>query len=175
MRYSACLFVMAFPLGLFAQTAETDQPVLQKLLVEVQQLRAAIERSTLLGTRTQLAISQLQLQENKVTTLSRQLNDVRDTVAQVSSEKAKLAQRIKSLEETPPASPDQRRDLEAGLKQLKLELEQFAAAEQRNSGREGDLTSQLQAAQRDVQDSRARITEMERLLDAAIQQMLKVK
>jgi hypothetical protein len=37
------------------------------------------------------------------------------------------------------------------------------------------LTVQFQAAQREVQDSRNRVAEMEKTLDAAIQQMLKGK
>src|SRR5690349_11206536 len=65
MRLIRIFLLAACPLVLVAQPAETDQRVLQTLLSEVRQLRAAIERSTLLGVRTQLAISQLQLQESK--------------------------------------------------------------------------------------------------------------
>src|SRR5678815_2776293 len=64
MRYFAILLAV-YPAAAFAQPAAADSNVLQALLSEVQQLRMAIERSTLLGTRTQLAISQLQLQESR--------------------------------------------------------------------------------------------------------------
>jgi hypothetical protein len=66
-----------------------------------------------------------------------------------------------------------RADLDKQLKQDKLELESAAAQELRFAAREGELTSQAMTAQREVQESRAWISEMQRQLDAAIQQMLK--
>ena len=63
--------------------------------------------------------------------------------------------------------------LERQIKQDKLRLEQLIAQEQRQAAREGELAGQLRAAEREVSDSRSRIAEMERVLDSAIQQMLK--
>ena len=51
---------------------EPDQRITQTLISEIQQLRLAIERSTLLTARTQLATSQLQLQETAVARLTSQ-------------------------------------------------------------------------------------------------------
>src|SRR5436190_13324700 len=50
-----------FPLVLAAQSPESDQRITQALISEIQQLRLAIERSTLLNTRTQLALSRPQV------------------------------------------------------------------------------------------------------------------
>ena len=61
------------------------------------------------------------------------------------------------------------------IKDLKVMLEMSAGREERISVREGELNAQSQAAQREVQDSRSRIAEMGKALDAAIQQMLKGK
>ena len=61
------------------------------------------------------------------------------------------------------------------IKDLKMMLEMSAGREERISVKEGELNAQFQAAQREVQDSRSRIAEMEKALDAAIQQMLKGK
>jgi uncharacterized coiled-coil DUF342 family protein len=61
------------------------------------------------------------------------------------------------------------------IKDLKTMLEMSAGREERIAAKEGELTAQFQAAQREVQDSRNRIAEMEEALDAAIQQMLKGK
>ena len=74
MRY---LLFLAVPLALAAQSAESDQRITQTLISEIQQLRLAIERSTLLNARTQLAISQLQMQEATVARLTRQLDEAR--------------------------------------------------------------------------------------------------
>ena len=177
MRYIRIFLLAACPIALFAQQAETDQRVLQALLSEVQQLRVAIERSTLLGARTQLAISQLQLQEGKTERLSRELQSLRDGNSQLTSHKERLSQGIKEFEarRTLPAfsTPQAQTEVENTIKQFKFELEELVANEQRKAAREGELASQLQAAQREVQDSRNRIAEMERTLDAAIQQMSK--
>ena len=167
----------ACPLALFAQPAETDPRVLQTLLSEVQQLRVAIERSTLLGVRTQLAISQLQLQESKTERLSRELQALRESASHFESRKAQITQAIQEFEakRSMPgsSSPQAQNEVESNLKHFKVELDELVVNQQRSSAREGELTSQLQAAQRDVQDSRNRIAEMERTLDTAIQQMLK--
>jgi chromosome segregation ATPase len=65
--------------------------------------------------------------------------------------------------------------IEAKLRELKAELEQATAMETNRAAREGELSMQLQAAQNQISDSRARIAEMERALDTAIQQLLKQK
>jgi hypothetical protein len=170
------LFLLA-PVALFAQAAETDQRILQTLLSEVQQLRAAIERSTLLGVRTQLAISQLQLQESKTERLARELQVLRDGNSAFANRKSQVTLTIRELEakRSQPAfsNPQGQTEVESNLRHFKRELEELAANEQQKMAREGELASQLQTAQREVQDSRSRIGEMERTLDAAIQQMLK--
>ena len=94
MRYIGIFLLAACPITLFAQPAETDQRVLQTLLTEVQQLRVAIERSTLLGARTQLAISQLQLQESKTERLSREFQALRDGASQFEIRKGQITQTI---------------------------------------------------------------------------------
>jgi hypothetical protein len=71
------------PFAALAQPTENDSRTLQTLLSEVQQLRVAIERSTLLGARTQLAISQLQLQEGKAERLSKDLLDARERKSEI--------------------------------------------------------------------------------------------
>jgi len=174
MRYLSLLFLTAAAWG---QSADADPKILQTLLTEVQQLRIAIERSTLLGTRTQLAVSKLQMQETRVSQLSRELANLRDEGPNLTAEEARLKDRVKQAEEARPSpqfsSPESRSELESQIRQLKFSLEEVASKETRRSAREGEIMAQLQAAQAEVFDSRNRITEMERALDAAIQQLLK--
>jgi chromosome segregation ATPase len=174
MRYLTLLLLTAAAWG---QAADSDARVLQSLLTEVQQLRVAIERSTLLGTRTQIAISKLQMQETRAAQLSRELDNLRDEGPSLSMEKARLSERLKQAEEarTSPQfnSSESRGELESQIRQMKLTIEEFGAKETRRSAREGELAGQAQAAQAEVADSRSRIAEMERALDAAIQQLLK--
>lgn len=58
-------------------------------------------------------------------------------------------------------------------KHNKVRLDEMIAQEPVRAAREGELASQLQAAERALADSRQWIAEMQRSLDAAIQQMLK--
>ncbi|SPF36969.1 exported hypothetical protein [Candidatus Sulfopaludibacter sp. SbA4] len=170
MRY---LLLLAFAMPAFAQKAETDQPVLQTLLAEVQQLRLAIERSTLLGTRAQIALSRLQMDEGTAAKLSQELSEVRRQALSMATKRAELSERTKDLEaRTPPQgmTPEQ---WQFEIKQSKIELEEIAAAEQERTAREAELVGQFQAAQNQLAQSRAAISEMERSLDAAIQQLLK--
>ena len=169
MRYLAALLFCSMA---FAQNAEPDQKIQQTLISEIQQLRLAIERSTLLGARTQLAISQLQLQETSISHLTQQLNDLRMSAPSIARRRTEAEQQLKRLEELPPGKPEYEQVKEA-IPHLKLEIEEATATEQQRSAREGELASQLQAAQNRIADSRNRIEEMERALDAAIQQILK--
>jgi hypothetical protein len=174
MRYLTLLLLTS---AAWAQTADSDSRVLQSLLTEVQQLRIAIERSTLLGTRTQLAISKLQMQETRASQLERELVSVREESSSIASEKARLSDSLKQAEEarTSPqfSSPESRSDLESRIRQMKLAIDDYTARETRRAAREGELASQAQAAQSEVADSRSRIAEMERALDIALQQLLK--
>ena len=172
MRFS---FLLVLPLTLAAQTADSDQQVTRTLISEIQQLRLAIERSTLLNARTQLAVSQLQLQETSLSRIKQQLDDARAQAPGLNGQKVRIAETIKQLEHNRTLVSESREasDLEARIKEMNLELDQANAMEQVRAARESDLAIKLQTAQAEIVDSRTRIAEMERALDAAIQQMLK--
>lgn len=173
MRSAVLLFLAAFPL--FPQT--NDAKTLDALLSEVRELRLAIERSTLLGTRTQLAVSHLQLDEAAAARVAQQLADLRSEGPASTGHVAQLTERVKHLEDSRTsaewAAPQKHDELEALIKQTKLECDQAAAYEQQRAARESELANQLQAAQNAVADTRSRIAQMEQAVDAAIQQLLK--
>jgi len=56
-----------------------------------------------------------------------------------------------------------------------LELEELNAREQDRNARESELASQFQAAQKQLAESRAQVADMERSLDAALQQLIKAQ
>jgi predicted nucleic acid-binding Zn-ribbon protein len=174
MRY---LVLFALPLALAAQPADSGEKLTQALIGEIQQLRLAIERSTLLGARTQLAISQLQMQETAMARASQQVNDARREGATLSGQRSRLADSIREAEQrrsNPEYASGVRKDqIDFEIKAMKAELEQTNAAETIRAAREGEVTAQLQAVQAQIGESRARISEMERALDAAIQQLVK--
>jgi hypothetical protein len=171
-----CLAIFVLPLALAAQSGDNGK-VTEALISEIQQLRLAIERSTLLNARTQLAISQFQLQETTVARLASQLNDVHMQTPGLNGRRTRLTDAIQHMEQqklTPEfASGPKKEQLESELRDSKIELEQANAMQVSFSAREGELAAALQAAQAQIAASRARIDEMERALDAAIQQLLK--
>jgi len=176
MRYFTFLL---FPTALIAQSAAPDQRLTQTLINEIQQLRLAIERSTLLGARTQLAIGELQLQESAVARISQQYNDVRFAGPSAASRLNQFTEAVKSMEDSlgkPEwAEPRKHEELDDALRQRKAELDGLRTEEQQRSAREGELAAQLQTAQNQIAEARTRIAEMERALDAAIQQLSKEK
>jgi hypothetical protein len=163
------------PFVLFAQSAESDPRVVQTLISEIRELRQAIERSTLLNARTQLAISQLQMQETAVGRLSSQLNDVRSQGMATSGAAKRFSDMVADLEQrrTTVTDPKARAQVEEDLKHMKFQMEQTTAMETARVTREGELAMQLQQAQSQIAASRGRIEEMERALDAAILQLTK--
>jgi hypothetical protein len=166
---------LSFSLALAGQTPAPDQQLTQTLISEIQQLRMAIERSTLLNARTQLAVSQLQLQEQSVARLTSQMDGIRTQAPWSTMMKARAAEGIKDLEQRRATTSDPKiqQQIEAEIKEAKFQLEQAASMETTRLAREGEISLQLQQAQSQIADSRSRIAEMERALDAAIQQMLK--
>ena len=70
--------VSAFATATLARQARQDPDVLGALLVEVRGLRAAIEQMSSASARIQLAMGRLQLNEQRITTYMRRLDDIRD-------------------------------------------------------------------------------------------------
>src|SRR6266446_7647209 len=89
---ACCLLIVGIPLvALGQQTGATDaspeRATLQALLTEVRQLRFALERSTSVVPRIQLAFQRLQLQQARVDRLSKQLEDSRTHTAATTERK----------------------------------------------------------------------------------------
>ncbi|HEY1341656.1 MAG TPA: hypothetical protein VGF59_29295 [Bryobacteraceae bacterium] len=173
MRYASLLLLGAAVLP--AQTPDPDTRLIQTLTAEVRELRLAIERSTLLGSRTQLAISRLQLQQTAAAQAIRDLDAVRRETAEVAARRVSIERRIKGLEEHAPlaSKPEERAGMDQELKELRLNLEIVSGDLDRRGAREAELGSRVSALQAQVSDAEGRITQMERSLDEAIQQLLK--
>src|SRR5260370_40594918 len=62
---------------LFGQSQDPERQNIPALLSEVHQLRLAIERSTLLGTRMQISLQRIQMQEVRTARLSQDLDRLR--------------------------------------------------------------------------------------------------
>src|SRR5258706_5394234 len=112
---------------------QTEPQTLQTLLNEVRELRLSIDRSTLLGARTQIALQRIQMQEARTARAAQELGTVHQQAEDVATNRARIAANIKEMEEKAPRLGDntKRQESEDIVKQLKRELEMLAGTEQR--------------------------------------------
>ena len=79
---AAGVVALGFGASMAAQGSKPQEPeVLSALLTEVRGLRQAMEQMAAAGPRVQLALGRLQLQEQRVNTMIRRLETLRDTIA----------------------------------------------------------------------------------------------
>jgi septal ring factor EnvC (AmiA/AmiB activator) len=148
---TCCLLLIGADLFVPAQetksvAATTDKPTIEALLLEVRQLRLALERSTSLVPRIQLAAQRFQLQQTRVDRLSTELRDFRTKMAEESAHKAdELRQLQAMLNETKDTS--ERARLESAVRERTAMSQQESPVEQQRMAQEAELASQLQREQ----------------------------
>jgi hypothetical protein len=153
-----------------AQPIASDQKASKALVKEMQQLR----RAMLLIAHVQLAVGDLQVQEAAVARLAQQHNEVRSGGATMSVRRKQLTDRVQDLEmRRTNADASSRGVLDVQLIAARSELVEVTAADEERSSRETDVASELNAARSALSDTRARIAELQRSLNAAIQELPK--
>ena len=172
MRFLLLAAVLSLPA--FCQTSPAPETqALQTLLNEVRELRLSIDRSTLLGARTQIALQRIQIQEARTARLSQGYESIHQQAEEITSHRARVAARAKETEDSVARLSDihERQGAEETAKQLKGEVEALTGTEQRIRAREAELAGQLQIEQGRLQELFSRVDEMERALDQAIRQI----
>ena len=160
------LFVAA--LAISPGHAQESQSILPALLTEVRGLRAAMEQMAAAGPRVQLALGRLQLQEQRVNTLLRRLETVRDSLASAERELLQHqnqlatfeAMRDRSLEPNHPP----REEIEQMLKNFKNEASRASAEVQRLTAEETSIAGEIATEQARWTDLNQRLEELERSL-----------
>jgi len=149
-----------------AQANATPPDVLAALLVEVRALRVAMEQMASAGPRVQLALGRLQLQEQRVNTLVRRLEEVRSTLTQAQKDSEATTQRMSELERMSREAPEPevRRDADAELKHLKMDTARATLDLQRLQTEEAALTQDIAAEQSRWTDLNQRLEALERSL-----------
>ncbi|MEN3337446.1 MAG: hypothetical protein V7647_1122 [Acidobacteriota bacterium] len=142
--------------------AAPSQDVLPALLVEVRGLRAAMERMATAGPRVQLALGRVQLQEQRINTLIRRLEEIRASVVSAQGDYDRLR--------------DDSRDIEDGLRNFQPggpSLEQLKAHQTGVSRELGAAASRLQrltaeeaSTASDVTVEQGRWTELNQRMEA---------
>jgi chromosome segregation ATPase len=158
---TVCLFGVSSP-GV-AQT-RTDDPI-RELLTEVRLLRQALERAATVGTRIQLLVARVQLQEQRIGELSRRLDSVRAELRDVERETTALAPQVASMQEATQAEdPNDRRAAEQAAAMLNSQLETLERRRQELSGEEGLISQQIAAEQGRWTEFNTRLEALERSL-----------
>jgi chromosome segregation ATPase len=160
---------MLIVLGTTAGGQTPQQPnrdTLGALLVEVRGLRSAIEQMASVGPSIQLAMGRLQLQEQRINTLVRRADVVRDALAAAHKRAGELRDRLSSLQQALEDSTDSthRSAIEGELPNLKQELGRATAEVQRLQTEESDTATQVSSEQARWAEINQRLEELDRTL-----------
>jgi chromosome segregation ATPase len=148
-----------------APAAAPSSDILPSLLVEVRGLRAAMEQMAAAGPRVQLALGRLQLQEQRIQTLVRRLEEAKVNQGRPEREYHRLGERIKEIGELiPTMNDDTRRQLEFELKVAKSEHARLGGEMQKIAAEEAFLTQEIANEQARWSDFNQRLEELERSL-----------
>jgi chromosome segregation ATPase len=148
------------------QTSQPNQDTMGALLVEVRGLRSAIEQMASVGPSIQLAMGRLQLHEQRINTLVRRADGLRDALVAAHKQTGELQDRLRNgqreLEDNPEAQ--RRSQLQAFMADHKLQLARATAEIQRLQTEEADAASQIASEQARWADINQRLEELDRAL-----------
>ena len=144
-----------------AQTSNAG--VLVDFLTEVRGLRAAMEQMASAGPRIQLATARLQLQEQRINSLARRVDDVRASIRNRQDEATQLTRRYQQLESAAAQSPN-RDQVDLELKAIRAAVSQAQSDVQRLQGEDADLSQQIAIEQGRWTDINQRLEELDRAL-----------
>ena len=163
----ARLFVLAicggflFPAGAQAQTPD----VLGELLKEVRGLRLAMERAATVGARIQLLVARVQMQEQRISELSRRAVTVREELSKIDSDTATITSMVKRFEAPVANMPaEDRAALESQMEMFKLQLANGEKRRQELLNEEAMLSQQMSADQGRWSDVNNQLDQLERSL-----------
>jgi chromosome segregation ATPase len=152
-----------------------SQDILPALLAEVRGLRAAMEQMTSAGSRVQLALGRLQLQEQRLSAATARLGGIRDQLTGSQRRYAELQEQIGSLEATlagqresdlpkgvPPEQVSQMLTMQ--LRESQREVVSIAADIQRLTAEEAAVANDVSSEQARSADLNQRLDELERAL-----------
>jgi chromosome segregation ATPase len=161
----AVLIVLATTAG--GETPQQpNQDTLGALLVEVRGLRSAIEQMASVGPSIQLAMGRLQLQEQRINTLVRRGDVVRDALTAAHKRAAALRDRFGNLQRALEEStePLNRSNIEGQLPMVKQDLARATAEIQRLQTEESEAAAQVSSEQARWAEINQRLEELDRAL-----------
>ncbi len=159
------LVASAFAASTIAQQTRQDPDALSALLVEVRGLRAAIEQMSSAGARVQLAMGRLQLNEQRITTYMRRVDEIRDrrlpAELDVQKRQRELAAFVDSFRQSRPPIPP---EIEDEVKRMKGELAEASAYLLRLQNEEAQLSRDIATEQDRWAEINRTLEELDRVL-----------
>ena len=158
--------VLCFCVSAQAQSSECS--VIQALLSEVHQLRLALERSSTIAPRIQIAVERVKIQQETVARLSKQLEDVQLEFAREQASRENQGEQVKILERhmTETVDPVERKRLEQFTDTFQAQSQALQKVLQSIQAREADVTSRLRSEQATLDGLNDRLNQIERELTA---------
>ena len=139
----------------------------QALLVEVRQLRQALERSTLIGPRIQIAVERVKMQQDALSRVAQVAEESRKDLERAQDTLRGLTAKIKDSDAVVNqiANPEERKQVDSELREVKSRVEHFQAAEQSARARDAELQNRLRQEQALLDAANDRLNQIERALD----------
>ena len=160
--------MLAAPSMASAQSSASPAPdVLKELLVEVRGLRAAMERAATVGARIQLLVARVQMQEQRITELSRRAVAVREELSRIDAGIAQHSAMMKQFERSGSsarANPDEQREIEGMIEMQKQQIVFTEKRRQELLSEDALLAQQIAADQSRWSDVNNQLDELERSL-----------
>ena len=138
---------------------------LQALLLEVRQLRQALETSTLVVPKIQLTLLRMQTQQESVNRATKELDDLRVRIARSDSERADLLKSI-DFEVGQEQEASRKATLQNQLKQFKAAMEQPRTGDFQLRATEAELSGRLRIEQAKLDEINGKLNVLDRMLDA---------
>lgn len=159
------IVVSVFTTSLFARQARQDPDVLGALLIEVRGLRTAIEQMSSASARIQLAMGRLQLNEQRITTYMRRIDEIRDRRLPAEQDVRKRQGEVDSFEDAiRQSSTLPSPELQEDLKRVKGTLAEAAAYLLRLQSEEAQLTRDIAVEQERWAEINRTLEELDRAL-----------
>ena len=155
--------VGVFAAILSGQGTAPQADAMHALVAEIRGLRTDLNRVAGSSIRSQLLVGRLQLQEQRILTLSRQIGEVQKDIASASQVRVVMETEIKNMEEAEGEEGEQARKAAA---HLRPQLTQHEQREQQLRSQESTLSVLIAEEQARWIDLSSRLDELERALSA---------
>ena len=157
--------------GRAAQKGEADSSsqarIMQALLLEVRELRLAVEHLAAVNGRQQVILQQMQLQGERLSHASMELEDVRKQIQDVSTQQGDMSRALENIEARLAQEVDPKRisELQGQQADFKIRTEQLATQESRLRVQEADAENLVKTEQNKWQDLSDQLSTLSQCLE----------